>query len=108
MDADDAALRARVESLLSGGLKTRCEARAWDSARVAAIVAELSALPADDLAGRLVAAGVTLVPWSATDDNPLEQSCSTCMYYEAHRGWCALPELRLPVRAGWSCVLWRI
>lgn len=108
MDADDdAALRARVGSLLSGGLVTRCTERAYDSAAVNVVVAALATLPPDDLAGRLVTAGLTLLPWPTPDDD-LEQSCSTCMYFESHRCFCALPELQLPVEPRWSCVLWRI
>jgi hypothetical protein len=107
VDADDAALRVRVESLLNGGLVTRCTERAYDSAAVNAVVAALAALPPDDLNGRLVTAGFTTRPWCTPDDD-LEQSCSTCMYFESHRRFCALPELELPVEPRWSCVLWRI
>ncbi|HSV71437.1 MAG TPA: hypothetical protein VLI72_15115 [Methylibium sp.] len=107
MDTDDAALRARVERLLNGGLVTRCTKRAYDSAAVNAVVAALGCLPRGDLNGRLVTAGLTLQPWPTPDDD-LEQSCSTCMYFESHRRFCALPELQLPVEPRWSCVLWRI
>ena len=43
-----------------------------------------------------------------TDPDGIEQACSTCMYFERHRGFCALPELMLPVEPEWSCILWRI
>lgn len=109
MGNDESALRARVEQLLAHGLATCSSERAYDSAQVNARTARLAALPPDDLAGKLAAAGFTLQPWPSPDaDDGLVQGCSTCMYFESHRRFCSLPELKLPVEPTWSCVLWRI
>ncbi|WP_428420347.1 hypothetical protein [Methylibium sp.] len=109
MGDSESALRARVEHLLAQGLETRCSERAYDSAQVNAVTARLAALPPDDLEGKLASAGFTLQPWpDPAGDDELVQGCSSCMYFEAHRRFCALPELRLPVEPTWSCILWRI
>lgn len=98
-----------IEQVLGSGLRTHWKERAYDSAQVDALTARLRALEPDDLQARLVLGGFTLHPYVAPDDaDGLEQSCTTCMYFERHRGWCNLPELMLPVKAEWSCVLWRI
>ena len=78
--------------------------RADTHARVQAVIARLQA-PAADLRTKLAIAGFTLAP---VEHGGLEQSCETCMYYQVHRKWCALPELDLPVEPEWSCRLWRI
>lgn len=101
----DAALRAQLESLLGAGLQTRWLERAYTSEDVNRVVAELQALPREAYAERMRVAGFTLHAYAAED---IAQSCATCMYYEMHRQFCALPELMLPVRAEWSCSLWRI
>lgn len=98
-----------VEQALDGGLRTHWTERADDSAQVDALTARLRELEPDDLDGRLVLAGFTLTPYVPPGGHEgLEQSCATCMYFERHRGWCNLPELMLPVKPEWSCVLWRI
>lgn len=103
----DATQRERIGKLLSDGLQTEWQQRAYDSKDVNAVVSRLQALATDDEAGRLNVAGFTLEPYVAEDDD-IEQSCSTCMYYEQGRQFCALPELQLPVLPQWSCRLWRI
>jgi hypothetical protein len=104
----EAALRSRIDQMLAAGLATECAQRAYDSAEVNVRVARLAAIPGGDLRGKLVTAGFTRESWIPVGEDDLEQSCATCMYYEAHRKFCALPELMLPVESTWSCVLWRI
>jgi len=100
---------AHIEGLLASGLVTSWETRAYSSEEVNAVAAQLQALDSADVQGRLVIAGFTETPYVAPDDEDgIEQSCATCMYFEHHRGWCNLPELVLPVKPAWSCILWRI
>jgi len=76
---------------------------------VNATIARLQALPPQDVQDRLVTAGFTDHAYVAADDaDGIEQACATCMYFERHRGLCDLPELGLPVKPEWSCILWRI
>jgi len=105
---DDTAQRERIAELLDGGLRTESAGRAYDDRQIAARLARLRSLAPVDLAGKLVAAGFTLEGFRDPADHDLSQACSTCMYYETHRRFCALPELMLPVEPAWSCVLWRI
>ncbi len=106
---DEPAVLAHIEGLLVGGLATAWEKRAYSSDEVNAVAAQLQALDSADVQGRLVVSGFTLTPYVAPDDQDgIEQSCATCMYFEHHRGWCNLPELMLPVKPAWSCILWRI
>jgi hypothetical protein len=106
---DEADVLQRIDQLLVDGLATDWTERAYTSEQVIAVTAQLQALAADDLNGRLVVAGFTQTPYVAPEDaDGIEQSCATCMYFERHRGWCNLAELMLPVKAEWSCILWRI
>ena len=106
---DETAALQRMHALLTGGLATEWQERAYTSEQVNAVTARLQALGADDLQGRLVVGGFTLTPYLAPEDpDGIEQSCATCMYFERHRGWCNLAELMLPVKTEWSCILWRI
>jgi hypothetical protein len=105
MDID--ALRNRLADTLAGGLATDWEHRAYTSEEVNALVARLQLLARDDYENKLKLAGFTLTPYVAPDDE-ISQSCVTCIYYVPHSRFCALPELRLPVEAEWSCVLWRV
>jgi hypothetical protein len=106
---DDEELLARIGQLLAEGLVTAHNERAYSSDEVNAVTARLQALAPGDLQNRLVVAGFTARPYAAPDDtDAMEQSCATCMYFERHRGWCNLSELLLPVKAEWSCILWRI
>lgn len=106
---DEQAVLERIEGLLAGGLVTHHSERAYTSEQVNEVTARLQAVASDDLPGRLALAGFTLEPYVDPDDpDGIEQSCATCMYFERHRGWCNLTELMLPVKAMWSCVLWRI
>lgn len=98
-----------IAQLLAGGLVTQHGERAYTSEQVNEVTARLQALASDDITGRLVLAGFTDQPHVDPDDaDGIEQSCATCMYFERHRGWCNLAELMLPVKAEWSCILWRI
>ena len=101
-------LRQDISSLLTSGLETQWQTRAYDDAQIGAVVNALRELRPDDIKGRLRVAGFTLKPYVGVEDPEIEQSCLTCMYYEPHRRWCALPELQLPVEPEWSCNLWRI
>lgn len=105
---DDAALRTEIERWLTGGLETASADRTQSSAQVDSLCRRLRGLPADDIAARLVLAGFSLQAHVAADEDAIEQSCATCMYFERHRRFCGLPELMLPVDPAWSCVLWRI
>ncbi len=105
----ESALLDHIGRLLAGGLVTHHAERAYTSEQVNDVTARLQALDSGDVTGRLVAAGFTDKPYVAPDDaDGIEQSCATCMYFERHRGWCNLAELMLPVKAQWSCILWRI
>lgn len=109
MTTDDESLRTTVRDLLQNGLKTEVEPRAYTSEEVQKLVERLQAIPLDDVAKKLAAAGFTLAPYIPSDaDDDLTQSCETCMYYVVHRRFCDLPELRVPVEKDWSCRLWRI
>jgi hypothetical protein len=110
-DPDDAALarhREDIGAALKHGLATDWKARAYEDADVRRVVAALQALPADALERKLRTAGFTLEPYVHPEAPEIEQSCSTCMYYEPHRRYCNLPELKLGVEPEWSCILWRI
>lgn len=105
----DDALRTWIEQRLSTGLQTEWRPRAYASDQIAAVCQRLQHLSADDAEGKLVTAGFTLEPYvDPGDADSIEQSCATCMYFERHRRFCALPELMLPVEPEWSCTLWRI
>jgi len=105
----DAELLQRIDQLLSGGLQTDSQARAYSSDEVGTVIAALQQVSPGDLQGRLRKAGFTLHPYVGPEDpDAIEQSCATCMYFERHRGVCDLPELLLPVKPEWSCILWRI
>jgi hypothetical protein len=96
-------LRARIEGMLNGGLKTQTEPFPENDRQFAALLAELAALKPDDLESKLVISGFTNYPYG-----PDRMRCQECMYYLVHRKWCDLPELALPVEADWWCRLWRI
>lgn len=105
----DDALREQIGRLLKDGLATEWAHRAYTSAEVNAVCQRLQELDRDDVEGRLVTAGFAAQPFVAPDDEDgIEQSCATCMYFERHREFCGLPELMLAVDPRWSCVLWRI
>jgi hypothetical protein len=103
----DAALRAELAGLLRSGLATDWQGRAYSSADVQNVVARLRQVGPGDRAALLAVAGFTDQPYRVAGDE-IEQSCASCMYFERHRQYCNLPEIALPVEAGWSCVLWRI
>jgi hypothetical protein len=105
--SDIDALREQLAGMLREGLETDWQERAYTSEAVNALVLRLQALDAGDHAGKLKVAGFTLLPYEVPDGD-ISQSCDTCIYYVPHRRFCALPELRLPVEAEWSCTLWRV
>jgi hypothetical protein len=108
MDIYDA-IRSTLQALLDSGLETQWRQRAYSSDEVNRVVACLQELDKADYASKLRVAGFTGAPFiPEDDDSDVSQSCATCMYYETHRRYCNLPELELPVKAEWSCVLWRI
>lgn len=111
MPIDDADLmyqRDAVGAALRRGLVTGWQQRAYTDADIRRTTDALQALKSDDVLGRLRVAGFTLNPYVGEEQPEIEQSCSTCMYYESHRRYCNLPELKLGVEPQWSCVLWRI
>lgn len=103
----DSKLRERIFTLLKGGLATEWRQRAYNSEAVNTIVADLHRVKEEDIAGKLRLAGFTLQAFEDAEE-AISQACATCMYYEVHRQFCALPELKLPVKPEWSCRLWRI
>ena len=111
MPKDDTDLlyqREAVGDALRRGLTTGWKQRAYTDADIRRAIEALQALKPDDVLGRLRVAGFTLEPYVGEELPEIEQSCSTCMYYESHRRYCNLPELKLGVEPHWSCVLWRI
>jgi hypothetical protein len=100
--------RSQIHQLLAGGLETDWRDRAYTHDEIRHVVRKLQALPRGDLEGRLRVSGFTLTPFVNDEAPDIEQDCKTCMYYEAHRRYCALPELKLGVEPEWSCILWRI
>ena len=108
---DDAALqaqRAAIADALQRGLATEWRQRAYSDAEIRRVVDALQALSPTDLQGRLRLGGFTLEPYVGAEDPEIEQSCSTCMYFESHRRYCNLPELKLGVEPDWCCILWRV
>jgi hypothetical protein len=97
-------VREEIAALLAGGLATDWQTRADDTERVRFVVRELRASDGS-LSARLRIAGFTDHP---VEHDGMEQACESCMYYLVHRRWCELPELDLPVRAEWSCNVWRV
>jgi hypothetical protein len=111
MDAAELdAQRKAIEVALRAGLLTGWQQRAYTDADVRRVVEALQAVPpgAGQLEELLKLSGATLTPYTDGGDPDIEQSCSTCMYYEPHRRYCNLPELKLGVEPQWSCILWRI
>ena len=96
-------LRNRIEHLLGNGLRTETEPFPETEKEFTQLLAELRALPPEDLQTKLVKSGFTLQPFG-----PDRMRCQECMYYLVHRKWCDLPELSVPVEADWWCRLWRI
>jgi hypothetical protein len=106
--SDDPILRTRLAHLLETGLQTEWQQRAYTSEEVNHVVSRLQQLPVDDYQAKLQIAGFTSQAYRPPEDVDIEQSCSTCMYFERYRQFCNLPELQLPVVPEWSCKLWRI
>jgi hypothetical protein len=105
----DDLLRAHIDRLLADGLPTEWRRRAYAADEVVAVCRHLQDLRPDDVESKLVMAGFTASSYVDPDDaDGIEQSCATCMYFERHRKFCALPELMLPAEPQWSCILWRI
>ena len=100
--------RERTRSALADGLHTAWQDRAYESADVRRTVDALQAIAPDQLQDKLRVAGFTLNAYVADEAPEIEQACRTCMYYESHRRYCDLPELKLAVEPEWSCVLWRV
>ncbi len=101
-------VREQMEELLQSGLETQWRQRAYSSETINEVVGKLRELDRGDLRSRLRLAGFTPAPYRPAEEAGLEQSCSTCMYFERNRQYCVLPEIELPVKPEWSCVLWRI
>lgn len=107
-DAELDLQREGIRSALANGLETRWQHRAYEDADVRRTVAELQAVEPGRLEDKLLLAGFTLTPYVCDEAPEIEQACRTCMYYESHRMYCDLPELKLGVDPDWSCVLWRV
>jgi hypothetical protein len=102
-EGDDPVLRQKIAELLAGGLETRVEPFPETEKEFAEVAAELRALAPDDLVGKLVVGGFKDYP-----HGPDNWRCADCIYYLAHRRWCDLPELAVPVEPDWYCRLWRM
>lgn len=100
--------RTRIRDLLAGGLDTHWRQRAYSDNERLPVVQALQLLTADDVENKLRIAGFLPTPYVGAEDPGIEQSCSTCMYFDAHQRHCTLPELMLAVEPEWSCILWRI
>ena len=87
--------------LVDDGLKTQMAPFPETRLQFDAILGELRQIEENVLEQKLVISGFAAFPVE-------EQECSQCMYYLAHRKWCDLPELSLPVEPNWWCRLWRI
>lgn len=98
-------IRKEISEKLTGGLKTEVFPRAETSEMVNEFVTRLQQEAGEDIDKKLIISGFTNYPVEADE---IEQPCETCMYYLAHRKFCELPELMLPVEPEWSCRLWRI
>lgn len=94
----DDTLRLWVDGLLAWGIEVGAE---YDS-RV--IIERLRELPGHDLIGRLHVAAFSN---HGVGDGETTQNCKACSHYHAHRRWCDVPELHLPVEAQWHCRLWK-
>ena len=106
--ANESKLREQLGKLLADGLLTAWQHRAYSDLDIQAVTALLRQVPAEDLAAKLQIAGFTPHPYGLEEEPDPEQSCAMCMYFERNREYCNLPELALPVRPEWSCILWRI
>lgn len=98
-------LRLRIGALLVGGMKTEMFPFPHDQIEFQGIVNRLAVLPKDDLLSRLDIGGFAAHP---VEIDQVLQRCQECIYYLPHRKWCDLPELPVPVEAGWWCRLWKI
>jgi len=103
LNGRDNALRAQIDKMLAGGLKTQTEPFPEDNLQFADLLAALRDLDPNDLKAKLVLSGFTNYPFG-----PDRMRCQECMYYLVHRKWCDLPELAVPVEPDWWCRLWRI
>jgi hypothetical protein len=102
-EGDSPELRKTITELLALGLETRVEPFPPTEKEFAEILQQLRAVHPDDLKGRLIISGFKDHP-----HGPESWRCADCIYYLAHRRWCDLPELAVPVEADWYCRLWRM
>jgi hypothetical protein len=105
---NDSTLRDELDRLLADGLQTDWRDRAYTTEAIDSVVRRLRTAGKTNYPALLRIGGFTPTPYRPPEDVDLEQACSTCMYFERNRQFCNLPELELPVRPEWSCVLWRI
>lgn len=96
-------MRRKIGQMLGNGLRTETEPFPETEKEFGQLLAEVRAMPPDDLRGKLVKTGFTDKPFG-----PDQMRCQECMYYLVHRKWCDLPELSVPVEPDWWCRLWRI
>ncbi len=59
----------------------------------------------DDVKEKVEIAGLMRSPFKGADK---EQSCATCIYFQARHAHCDMPALNFPVDPDWWCRLWRI
>lgn len=98
---EEDALRDQIGRMMAEGLETQTEPFPETSDEFEKVLVEMRLLAPDDLLGRVVITGFINHPVN-------DQSCENCIYYLAHRKFCDLPELALPVEPNWWCRLWRI
>ncbi|HEY1931403.1 MAG TPA: hypothetical protein VGG99_05280 [Acetobacteraceae bacterium] len=100
---DNPEQRRLIADMLASGLVTQVEPFPETEKEFGEVLAELRALPPNDLAGKLVVSGFLDRPWG-----PDKLRCMECIYFLVNRKWCDLPELMVPVEPDWYCRLWRM
>ena len=100
---DSPEIRQMITEMLESDLETQVDPFPPTEKEFAQILTELRALAPTDLRGRLVIGGFKDHP-----HGPDNWRCADCIYYLAHRRWCDLPELAVPVEPDWYCRLWRM
>jgi len=103
LNVQEGALRAQIDKLLAGGLKTQTKPLPQDHRQFAEILAALQELDPNDLKTKLVLSGFSNSPYGED-----RMRCEECMYYLVHRKCCDLPELAVPVEPDWWCRLWHV
>jgi hypothetical protein len=95
-------LRRTIAAMLEDGLETTVEPFPKIDKEFNDILMQLRELNPADTKSKLVICGLRNHPYG-----PDKQRCTECIYFVAHRKWCDLPELAIPVEPNWRCRMWR-